>query len=197
MNTLFLRHGQSEANAGGWYAGHIDSPLTALGRSAAEALREQLVELAPVRVYSSDLRRASETARLALGARAGMVEQAQALRERFHGEWEGRIKAELSEDQARLLKQWTGRPPGGGESLLDVGLRAARYLAARERDQAGRVLLVAHNGVLRTLVAAIDQALEGSHSLEGLANTTLVARELPPGGWGTLVERLAERARSR
>lgn len=187
-----MRHGQSEANAEGWYAGHIDSPLTALGRCAAEALREQLVELAPVRVYSSDLRRASETARLALGPRAGIVEQAQALRERYHGAWEGRIKAELSEEQARTLKRWTGRPPGGGESLLDVGLRAARFLAAREQNQGGRVLVVAHNGVLRTLVAALDETITGSHSLEGLANTTLVGRTLPAGGWATLVDRLAE-----
>ena len=67
MRLFFLRHGQSQANAGGVYAGP-DSPLTGLGRDQAEAAGHKLAGLGITAVITSDLRRAAETAHIAAEA---------------------------------------------------------------------------------------------------------------------------------
>ena len=43
----FVRHGQSVANAEGWVAGHVDTPLTELGKHQARQLRWILARRAP------------------------------------------------------------------------------------------------------------------------------------------------------
>src|SRR3954452_11777953 len=57
---LLVRHGQSEWNAVGRWQGQADPPLTELGRAQARAAARAIGELDAV--FSSDLRRARETA---------------------------------------------------------------------------------------------------------------------------------------
>ncbi len=60
--VLLVRHGESEANAGGWYSGHVDVALTPRGLAQAERLVGLLADAPIDRILSSDLRRAYETA---------------------------------------------------------------------------------------------------------------------------------------
>ena len=64
MRFVLVRHGQSTANVAKIIAGHNAAPLTDLGRSQAKSLGKKLLEMGVKfdAVYSSDLRRASETA---------------------------------------------------------------------------------------------------------------------------------------
>ena len=65
MIEIYLcRHGQSVANAAGMLAGHIDSPLTDVGKQQAEELGHlaNAAGLSFDHVYSSPLRRAKQTA---------------------------------------------------------------------------------------------------------------------------------------
>ena len=56
---LFVRHGQSEANLEGVFAGQIDPALTELGYRQAECTAEFIAKTYQVdAVYSSDLQRA-------------------------------------------------------------------------------------------------------------------------------------------
>ena len=59
---LLARHGETEWNRLGRWQGHADPPLNDTGRQQAETLAAQLDDDGIAAVYSSDLRRASETA---------------------------------------------------------------------------------------------------------------------------------------
>jgi broad specificity phosphatase PhoE len=69
---LLARHGETEWNREERYQGHADPPLNATGRAQAEELANSLVEEQVEAIYSSDLRRAAETAEI-VGARLGLT----------------------------------------------------------------------------------------------------------------------------
>jgi broad specificity phosphatase PhoE len=58
----FVRHGESQANLDGVYAGWADSPLTDRGRAQAHAGAKEASRLGIEKIISSDLHRAFETA---------------------------------------------------------------------------------------------------------------------------------------
>lgn len=62
----FLRHGQAQSNANGFYAGQLDVPLTEKGIEQAKAVRPLLQNVLFDKLYCSDLQRAKMTASLAL-----------------------------------------------------------------------------------------------------------------------------------
>ncbi len=150
----FVRHGQSSANAGGWFAGHTDAPLTELGRHQATEARSRVDVRDHDRVLTSDLSRAIDTAQILLGPHTIDRHASAALRERSCGQWEGRPLGELTDSgEIELLRSFDGRPPGG-ESLRDVAVRALRHLA--EHADAPRVLVVCHGALMRAVIGVLD-----------------------------------------
>src|SRR5581483_6043602 len=128
---LLARHGQSLFNVSGVVNGDpaLDRGLSEAGRTAAASLGLQLAGLAVDLCVTSRFPRALETARLALGERAGSVphEIDPDLDDVRVGELEGRTL-----DDYRTWKRAHRRdePFPGGESLDDA---AARYGAAFAR----------------------------------------------------------------
>jgi broad specificity phosphatase PhoE len=154
---LVLRHGQSEWNSIRRWQGTADSPLTELGRQQAGATAALLVALRlefPA-IWTSDLRRASETAAI-IARRLGLGEPIvdARLREAHAGEWEG-----LTPEEIEL--RWPGwleahHRPTTFEPYSAVVARASEALS----EVAGRAcgldppagLVVAHSGVVRSLI---------------------------------------------
>lgn len=65
MAIYFLRHGQSEANVAGLFAGQKEnSPLTPLGIEQAEAAGNELLSTGIDRIICTSLRRADQTAKI-------------------------------------------------------------------------------------------------------------------------------------
>jgi len=145
---LLVRHGQTEWSRDGLHTGRTDVPLTAVGRSQAERLREALSGRAFARVLTSPLSRAAETCRLSgLGERAEARDE---LLEWDYGEYEARTTASIRE-QRPGWRLWRDGCPGG-ESAADVGARADRVLAEL-RALDGDAVLFAHGHLLRVLAA--------------------------------------------
>jgi broad specificity phosphatase PhoE len=141
---LIARHGETEWNREERYQGHADPPLNETGRAQAEALAEKLAAEPVQAVYSSDLRRAAETAEI-VGARLGLaVEHEPGLREIDVGSWQGLTKAQID-----------GRPWDGEtyEQHADRVTQALHAIAARHPD--GRVLVISHGGTLRRVQQAV------------------------------------------
>ena len=145
MTTILLaRHGETEWNRDGRYQGHADPPLNDLGRTQAGALAESLGDEALDALYSSDLRRAHETAEI-VGSRLGLpVERDAGLREIAVGSWQGLTRAEIDG------REWDGE---SYERHRRRVLEALRQIAGRHPE--GRVLVVAHGGTVRRAQEAV------------------------------------------
>jgi broad specificity phosphatase PhoE len=191
---LFVRHGESLANAEGWLAGQSDPALTALGVAQARALASTLDGHAITRVYTSDLVRARATGDELLGASGPPRQAAPELRERHLGAWEGhsRLLLRATGDWDRLLT-WDGRPPGG-ESQDDVSRRMLAFLASI--DHGGTTLIVSHGTALRSALGVLDDVPRDQIGRHLLRNAELTVRDIPMGTWAALARRGRERERA-
>ncbi len=160
MARFFLvRHGKTEGE-GSRYYGHTDISLSREGIKQGEALRDRLARENINAIYSSDLRRASDTAGIIAAAHNLQVIPRPGLRELDFGELDGMAFAEMEEyyhETARLL---SGQDPGmsapGGESLRQMSVRLKRFVAeARKQPPERTLLIVAHSGSLRVLLCIL------------------------------------------
>jgi len=121
MSTLILvRHGQTDANRDGLLLGRSDPSLNPTGRGQAAAAALRVASFGPVRVLSSPLLRARETAEIVAGELGLTVGLDHRLIEVDYGDHEGTPLAELPRD---LQARWRTDPafaPPGGESLAEV-----------------------------------------------------------------------------
>ncbi|MFN7143988.1 MAG: histidine phosphatase family protein, partial [Myxococcota bacterium] len=152
---IFLRHGESVANADGWLSGWEDVALTARGEVQALEAGLALAGVPLGRCLVSDLGRARHTARLALGDRRVPVHVLGDLRERHMGALQRVSLAVCAADgsRERYLLRWDEGPPGG-ESRRQAVRRALASL--RCWDDGTPTLVVGHGSVLRGVVAAFD-----------------------------------------
>ena len=154
---LLTRHGETTANAARRFAGHSEVELTALGRRQARALGRRLRHERIDAAYASDLRRASETARIALGAREIAVQIEPRLREMSFGEWEGltfdEIRAGWPDHHHHLRAIGEHFHAPGGEPFIETRRRIIEVydeIVARHNEQT--VLIVAHGGTLQVIL---------------------------------------------
>jgi broad specificity phosphatase PhoE len=157
VTTVHLaRHGQSDWNAAGRWQGHADRPLTELGRQQAAELAERLASVPLDAVYSSDLRRALETAE-PVAARLGLdVQAVPALREVDVGAWSGLSRPEVEQRFPDAFARWRGGGQGwqDGETYEQMTERVVgAVLELAAAHPGGEILVVAHGGPIRALHA--------------------------------------------
>ncbi len=150
MTTFLLaRHGETDWNFERRVQGHADRPLNDTGRAQAQALADELATEPLDAVYSSDLVRAHETARIVADRKGLEVTALPDLREKHFGSWEGLTDREVL---ARFPDAQRG-PWGDAETSEEVARRvlaALRRIADAHPD--GRVLVVSHGGPLRAIL---------------------------------------------
>jgi len=158
MKRLFLiRHGQTDGNVALRYYGHTDIVLNERGRDQARGLAIRLSHKPLDRIYSSDLARAYETARIIAGGQGLDVQRSRRLREIDLGDWEGLTFEEIKARDEELVRQWmvefeTFRMPNG-ESVAEFRSRVEdeiKNIIAKNRDQT--VAIVTHGGVTRMVL---------------------------------------------
>ena len=171
MGTLLIvRHGETVWNAEGRIQGHTDIGLSEKGAEQARLLGKRLDNLPIDVAYSSDLKRTSETAKLALGERDIALNETPMLREYDKGAFEGltlaEIKAKFPEEYPRYLEKDLAYSPKGGESTRDVSSRMAIIFSEiKSNHLKENVLVVSHGGVLRAaMVSLLGMPLEGNWS---------------------------------
>lgn len=147
------------------------NPLTELGRRQASAAAGRLAGSGAVRLLSSDLERAAETA-VIIGRRLGLApEPTPALREQALGTLEGRLARDLVAEETPADAHVAEVRWGGGESLADVALRLDALCAAlRVAPAAGPVVLVSHETTLQVLLARLAGRTHREVAFEPIAN---------------------------
>ncbi|HZT73629.1 MAG TPA: histidine phosphatase family protein [Terriglobales bacterium] len=152
---LLIEHGQTRFDRRHRVHGFLDPPLNPEGRRQAARLGLRLAGLAhpPSRIFTSDRRRAAETARIA-GAIAGIpVTATPALRPLNVGRFSGQDQRAV----ARRLQPYFAEPERripGGESVgtwRRRHLAFVRGLAAAARGAAERPALLTHSNVIESL----------------------------------------------
>ena len=141
IEIIFETHSWSEDNENGAASGWQDSPLSARGRTAAQALGARRRADGLSAVFASDLNRAAETARIVLAGSPVPLFCDWRLRECDYGEWNGLPAAQVHGDRARYLDQ----PYPGGESWRQAVGRVGYFLGDLHlRWQDTRVLVIGH-----------------------------------------------------
>ena len=149
---LLVRHATAEGN--GRFQGQRDVSLTSAGRRELWFLCEKCSQHPVQAVYSSDLRRARQTADAVAGKIGLEVEVRPELREMQFGQWEGLSWNQIARRFPRLPSLWMERFPHqaipGAEPLSQFKKRIAagvREIVAANRGQCA--LIVTHAGVIR------------------------------------------------
>lgn len=194
MARLYLiRHGETEWNRDRRVQGHTDVPLSAVGHDQAAAVAEVIDGVVPraagegrgprALVYTSDLKRARETA-APITARLGCVARPRAdLRERGMGALEGRtfddVERELP-DAVRAYRSHEDRDAiPGMEPLASFRARVLQAIAdiatVADEDRLPAVV-VTHGGVLHIV---LEEAL-GRDKRFMIGNTTLYKFDVSP-----------------
>ncbi len=163
--VLLIRHGQSEGNAEGRFGGHSATPLSPRGRKQASATAQALASESLSSIYSSDLARATETAK-PLAILTGLkFEATDAFRERSVGVMEGLTFEDAAEKHpeqyAALLRRDFEYVLTGGESYRQLLERARQKLDEVISQNSGRRIVVfSHTGTICILALHLMGALD-------------------------------------
>ena len=156
MLTIFFEpHAASVDNEAGLASGHHDAELSMRGREqASRDKRPRLLTLGVTHVYTSDTRRAYETARIVWGGTGTPITQDPRLRECDYGDMTRRPRGTVFDARGNAVDT----PFPNGESYSQVVHRVKSFLddvTARHRDTG--IFIVGH---FATLVA-LEYLLNG------------------------------------
>jgi broad specificity phosphatase PhoE len=156
MRLILIRHGQTTCNLEDVWHGWDDCELTEEGRRQAAAVAARLAGEHIAAVYTSDLRRAWQTARV-VSERHGLEPVVDAgLRERHSGEFEGMRVEDVTAAHPTVWEErnadyWGWRPPGG-ETFTEVWRRVSGVLDRLKQTHDGQtVVMVTHMCPVRLL----------------------------------------------
>jgi len=178
---LFVRHGQSEANLKGIFAGRTsDFPLTELGHRQAEIMSEFVLNKYKIdAVYASTLCRAIDTAKRVADKLDLEIHQDFRLNEIDGGRWNGMNFSDISLSYKDEFALWQTdlskvRTPEG-ETVHDVQKRALSAIAdICEREKGKTVFIATHRVLLRTVQCKWEnRPLSDINKCEWLSNCSV------------------------
>lgn len=158
LSVYLLRHGETAYNAdGNRYCGRTDLALTDKGIAQAKAVFEQLRGKKIDAVYSSPLKRANDTAKIASGNENVTVDER--LIEIDFGNWEGKRREKFVAENPSIWQQWEQNPATAqagctGETAQQVIERVGDFfgeMLTKHKNQT--ILVVGHNGINRFYMA--------------------------------------------
>jgi broad specificity phosphatase PhoE len=157
---LLVRHGQSTWNREHRIQGQLDPPLSEEGRRQAMRVGRRLARHRFAGFYSSDLKRALETARLIGAATGGSPSPTTGLREIYLGDWEGLNTNELAQRFPDAWARWTEEPSWDvvpdGEGAASFETRVVGEMdSILARHDHGDILVVTHGGVIQVALHRI------------------------------------------
>ena len=156
IRLLLVRHGLTQWNEEKRYLGNSDIPLSEVGKQQAVVLAQELHEEHFDKIYTSDLRRALETASSVKANRELPLIADSRLRELNFGVFEGLTFSEAKTQSPNMLTAWLenyDQPPDGGESFSSFSERVGSFLDDLKMIECPKTyLIVCHEGTLREIV---------------------------------------------
>ena len=189
LTLVLVRHGETEGESSIRYHGRNDVALSALGRAQMIAARREIElrfgDTGFEHVFATPLSRAMEGARLIVGDDSNIITVEEFIEVHF-GLFEGLTREEIQQRHPIEFEKWRADPLAPsytypeGESRAGFAERVERGLAttlklieAAKRAESERALIVAHRGVIRTIV----HALTGAEPEVDLGSIQILARD--------------------
>ena len=182
-----MRHGLTEFNSTRRFAGHSDVEMSPEGQQQVERLRNRLANEKIDAVYSSDLKRALETAKVVSSDRKVEIVTCPELREINYGDAEGLTFDEIGQrypDLAQAIRNFNLELKfPGGESFEGFIQRTITFLARLEKHEpSATILVVSHSGVLRVLLCDLLGIVQSHWRQIGCDNASLSIVNTYPRG---------------
>jgi broad specificity phosphatase PhoE len=157
MRLILARHGETDYNREWRFQGHTDLGLNRVGRRQAESLRQRLSREPLDVIYTSNLKRAAETADIIARGRGLRVESRENLAELDFGWCEGLTYAEIVERYPDWPPKDYSFAAYDGESLEQLGqrIRAFEQELRSHNPAEADILIIAHAGSLRVLLCVL------------------------------------------
>lgn len=169
--VYFVRHGETDLNAGNKFRGFIDVDLDANGVRQAKEAAEYLKDVPFKAAFVSDLTRTRQTAKTVLGKRDIVPEIVSAGRPWNVGKFTGKPKTEAARQELQLYADSPETTIPDGESLNQYRSRFGnlfRDVQTKALDVGGPVLLVGH--------------ASNGHELGNIIYGDIDALDVDPGG---------------
>ncbi len=184
LRLYLIRHGRSALNAQKRIQGWLDPPLDEAGRAQAEAVARRLAGRPVEAVYSSDLRRAQETARAVADLLGRPLILDPRLRERDPGPISGLTVEEIRQRFPEVVRAWEADLadfPGAEPSLAFWGRVTAAFADIIATHPEGEVAVVTHGGTLTVYLASLLGLSPGWRIPLRLDNGSLSVVEMEDG----------------
>jgi broad specificity phosphatase PhoE len=179
MTRLYLvRHGETDWNAEARWQGQLNPSLNEQGRRQARQLAQELACEHLRMLYSSDLTRAMETARIVRARLIVMVVPDSRLREINLGLWQGMLANDIQAQYPREFQNWYVAPltvhPPGGEDLSALAKRVVQVI--------NEIVLRHPNEAIGVIAHELPIAIVLCRAA-GLPLTQIRYQTLEPGEW--------------
>lgn len=153
MKLIIARHGETKENTQGIIQGQTPGSLTLKGvcqaRQLAQRLKKEKIDI----IYSSDLKRAQDTAREILKYQKTPIVFTEILRDRCMGVFEGKPKESCSRAEQQRYFDFV---PENGESYRDFEKRVRffyDYIYLNFPDET--ILILSHTRFIKVLLSII------------------------------------------
>ena len=158
-HVYIIRHGETEYGKEKRFLGHTDCSLSESGIESLKATREYFLKnkIEIDSVYSSDLKRCRDTAKIVFPDRE--VTFLKELREINMGIWDGltfdEVKKRYPEDYKKRGENISEFTPTGGESFKECRDRALKIFNQIISETYGNVAIFSHAGFIRALLTSL------------------------------------------
>ena len=187
MTKVYLiRHAEAEGNLYRRVHGHYDSDLTLAGEKMVEMLAERFEDIHIDAVYSSNLRRAMQTAKAVYLPKNLPLETHPDLREYNLGDWEDCEWGYLAYEGSEAFLNWENnhykcKVPGGDDVYTVSARMTKKILELAEKHKDRSIAIFSHGAAIRSaLCAFMGIDFENIESI-GWADNTAVALLLVEG----------------
>ena len=191
MTTVILiRHGQSEANVGGFFAGWSNAPLSPLGMRQADTTAEYIVNNYKVNcVYASDLIRAFETGRAIAERFEIKIIPEKGMREISAGDWEmhsfDQLTTEYADEYDVWLKDIGNAVCPNGESVAQLAERIQNTVERIAKENDGKtIVIVTHATPVRVMECICRKLpIAEMRNVPWVSNASVTELQFNSGEW--------------
>ena len=184
VKFIILRHGFSVFNRENKFTGQCDVELDGAGYEQARDTADYVLKNYKIdAIYSSDLKRAIETAAPIANALKLPIHKSKDLRELDVGEWGGLTFSEVKERYPKEFAHYrtevgTARC-GGGECYAELSERADKVMRKIAYENDGKTVLVStHGGVVSCLLCkSFNVPLTEKKNLPRVPNASITVAE--------------------